>query len=569
MKRNPPLFLRFLIILNLLFLVQSNLSLAAASEKRVALVIGNSAYQNTPPLANPRNDASAIGQVLKRIGFDVDMVFDAGKSDMDQALRRFGNKLDGSRAAVFYYAGHGIQVDGINYILPVDANLKKERDLNWEVSDMTVVLKQMEGHNRVNLLFLDACRDNPLSQTLARSMGENRSASIGRGLAPMKASAGTLISYSTKDGEVATDGIGKHSPYTEALLKYIEMPGIEVGLMLRKVREEVIAATNKRQVPWEYGSLLGEFYFTGPVTVQILPKADNSAVESKTETLYWESIMNYQNPAVFEAYLKKYPHGEFSELARIKLADLKKESVKSGKTSVADSLPNVPVKTSGSQEFPSESPDASVLPDGKPTGNTNVDGKPSGVNAKVDDKPAGKSPVEISDSSTSLKRSSKYSKLGINGIELPDTSPSWMMVRDNETGLVWEVKQNKDGVKDYGNPNDSDNTYLFFEASQKFIAALNTAKWGGFSDWRLPNRKELGTLYRNNDIDPRIDTSFFPNTQSLFYWSSTTDFRDRPKAVGFSGGSGGWGGDFDDYYGGNYGKSGSYGYYVRAVRGGQ
>ncbi len=143
------------------------------------------------------------------------------------------------------------------------------------------------------------------------------------------------------------------------------------------------------------------------------------------------------------------------------------------------------------------------------------------------------------------------------------------MVRDNETGLVWEVKQNKDGVTDYGNPNDSDNTYLFFEASQKFIAALNTAKWGGFSDWRLPNRKELGTLYRNNDIDPRIDTSFFPNTQSLFYWSSTTDFRDRPKAVGFSGGSGGWGGDFDDYYGGNYGKSGSYGYYVRAVRGGQ
>ena len=251
MLRNQMVLLKLLVIMNLLFLIRGQPALATTPEKRVALVIGNSAYQNTPPLANPKNDANEMGKVLKRVGFDVDVVVDATKSQMDQALRRFGNKLDGSNAAVFYYAGHGIQVDGVNYILPVDASLKNERDLTWEASDLTTVLKQMEGRDRVNLLFLDACRDNPLSQTLARSMGENRSASIGRGLAPMKANAGTLISYSTKEGEVAVDGKGKHSPYTEALLKHIETQGVEIGLLLRKVREEVIAATKNKQVPWE------------------------------------------------------------------------------------------------------------------------------------------------------------------------------------------------------------------------------------------------------------------------------------------------------------------------------
>ena len=334
-------------------------------------LIGNSAYQNTPPLANPRNDATEIGKALKRIGFDVDLVVDATKPDMDQALRRFGNNLAGSSAAVFYYAGHGIQVDGINYILPVDVALKTERDLNWETSDMTTVLKQMEGHNRVNLLFLDACRDNPLSQTLARSMGESRSAVIGRGLATMKANAGTLISYSTKEGEVAADGRGKHSPYTEALLKHIEMPGVEIGLLLRKVREEVIAATKNKQVPWEYGSLLGEFYFTGPVTIQVQPEASKPSAGSKNESLYWESIMNDTDPAAFEEYLKKYPDGEFSGLARYKINSL----TKGGKNPPpVDVIPqSEQIKPSGSLNISSDPSDALVVLDGNLIGNTDME----------------------------------------------------------------------------------------------------------------------------------------------------------------------------------------------------
>ena len=148
-------YLTALFLLSILFSPSLFSAQSIDKEKRVALVIGNSAYQNTSPLANPRNDATEMGKVLKRIGFDVDVVVDATKPQMDQALRRFGNNLAGSIAAVFYYAGHGIQVDGINYILPVDATLSTERDLSWEVSDLTTVLKQMEGHNRVNLLFLD------------------------------------------------------------------------------------------------------------------------------------------------------------------------------------------------------------------------------------------------------------------------------------------------------------------------------------------------------------------------------------------------------------------------------
>ncbi len=366
MQKKNPFLLRLLLILDLMFLI-SHASHVAASEKRVALVIGNSAYQNTPPLANPRNDATEMGKVLKRIGFDVDVVVDATKSQMDQALRRFGNKLDGSIAAVFYYAGHGIQVDGTNYILPVDSTLKNERDLNWESSDLTIVLKQMEGHNRVNLLFLDACRDNPLSQTLARGIGESRSSAIGRGLASMKANAGTLISYSTKEGEVAADGKGKHSPYTEALLKHIEMPGVEIGLMLRKVREEVIAATKNKQVPWEYGSLLGEFYFTGPVKIQVKPEKKRPTSESKIEALYWESIKSDTDPVAFEEYLKKYPDGEFSGLAKHKINTLKKGGKKQSPVAVVPQSDQT--KPPDRLKISSDSPNALVPLDGNPARN--------------------------------------------------------------------------------------------------------------------------------------------------------------------------------------------------------
>jgi hypothetical protein len=294
--------------------------------------------------------------------------------------------------------------------------LKNERDLHWDSCDLTTVLKQMEGNNRVNLLFLDACRDNPLSQTLARGMGESRSSAIGRGLAPMKAIAGTMISYSTKDGEVAADGKGKHSPYTEALLKHIQTPGVEIGLMLRKVRQEVISSTNNKQVPWEYGSLLGEFYFSGPVTIQVQPGADKSPSGSKIEALYWESIMSETDPDVFEDYLIKYPGGAFREIAKRKIEKLNKggskpattkvvpQSDKTKPSAVDDVSRSDQTKPSAvndvvqsDQTIPSVVDDVTQSDQTKPSGKLKITSNPPGADIYLDEKYVGVTPAELVD----------------------------------------------------------------------------------------------------------------------------------------------------------------------------
>jgi Caspase domain/Protein of unknown function (DUF1566)/PEGA domain len=317
-------FIKHVLAASLLLSIFASSTLFSAQnevqEKRIALVIGNSSYENTPKLLNPRNDAMAIGSALKKLGFDVEIRTDLAKIEMDQAIRQFGEKIEGSKAALFFYAGHGIQINRNNYLLPIDAKLKTIKDVDFELTDLNLVLKQMEGSTRINLIFLDACRDNPMSQILVQNA--TRSANIGRGLAPVNASAGTLISYATKDGELALDGKGKHSPYTQALLDQIVQTGVEIGVLLRRVREQVMKTTDEKQVPWEYGSIVGEFYFANTINIQIHP-SDNSSTNDNVEALFWQSIMNESNPAVFDEYLKQYPQGKFSGIASIKLSNLK------------------------------------------------------------------------------------------------------------------------------------------------------------------------------------------------------------------------------------------------------
>jgi hypothetical protein len=181
------------------------------------------------------------------------------------------------------------------------------------------------------------------------------------------------------------------------------------------------------------------------------------------------------------------------------------------------------------------------------------------------DKPVAVQTGKATSATASLKPPSKYTKLDSNGKQLPDSAQSWLTVQDNETNLIWEVKQNKDGVKDYGNPNDADNTYIRFECDKKFIKALNGANWGGFSDWRLPSEEELKTLVDFNGRKPTINTAYFPNTQSSFYWSSTTGIRDFSKRVDF--GEGPDVTNYDGFDGFNVYKVNNV--YVWAVRGGQ
>jgi tetratricopeptide (TPR) repeat protein len=232
-------------------------TLPTDSRRRVALVIGNGKYQFAAPLANPPNDAADIAQALRKLGFDVVEGRDLDRPGMDNAIRQFGRKLDDADIALFFYAGHGLQVNGKNYLVPVDAKLERPGDLALDAVDIGNVLAQMEAEKRVNLIFLDACRDNPLARSLARSLG-TRSSAVGQGLASIQSAIGTMIAYATQPDNVALDGEGRNSPFTAALLKHIVTPGLEIGTLMKRVRADVIATTRQKQVPWDHSSLVGD-----------------------------------------------------------------------------------------------------------------------------------------------------------------------------------------------------------------------------------------------------------------------------------------------------------------------
>lgn len=258
---------------------------AAVDKKRVALVIANSTYQNTTQLKNPANDGRDMAQVLRRLKFQVIEGFDLDHEQMRAKIRDFTSAIDGAEVALFYYAGHGLQVAGKNYLAPINAKLEKESDLDFETVQLNLVLRQMEREQRTNLVFLDACRDNPLTQRLARSMSTTRSAAIGRGLARVESGVGMLISYATSPGMVALDGQGRNSPYTQALVKHIEQPGVGISDLMIKVRQDVLATSKGKQVPWEHSSLTGNFVFKDKVkTAAVATPAPKAAVPTTTVT---------------------------------------------------------------------------------------------------------------------------------------------------------------------------------------------------------------------------------------------------------------------------------------------
>src|SRR5262245_36979148 len=230
----------------------------AAADKRVALVIGNSAYENVPKLTNPSNDASDIAAKLHGLGFEVVEGIDLGKRDMEKRIRDFSDRLSGADVGLFYYAGHGLQVDQKNYLAPIDAQLKSESDLDFEAVELDLVLKQMVRNAATSIVFLDACRDNPLAANLAQI---SRSLDVGRGLARVEAAASMMIVYSTEPGKVALDGTGRNSPFTAALLRHIDSQGESVSDVMIDVRNDVLSATSGKQRPFESASLTGQFFF--------------------------------------------------------------------------------------------------------------------------------------------------------------------------------------------------------------------------------------------------------------------------------------------------------------------
>ena len=301
------------------------LSLTSAhAERRVALVIGNSGYANVAELKNPYNDAKGMSEKLTDLGFDVVTGLDLSLRDMRQTVREFIKKLDNADLALFFYAGHGIQVNGENYLVPVDAELSTHLDLDFEALPANLVLNAMEQSTKVNLVFLDACRNNPFTENLARSMG-TRSSAVGRGLAKIGSGVGSLVSFATQPGNVALDGDGENSPFTTALIKHLGTPGQDITRDLVMVRRDVLEATKGQQVPWDNSSLTGEVILKQLEMVQPV-EPEKPAINPQIELAYWVSIKSGESIAYFETYLTRYPEGQFADIAKIRIDELKSRS---------------------------------------------------------------------------------------------------------------------------------------------------------------------------------------------------------------------------------------------------
>ena len=233
-----------------------------SAERRVALVIGNSAYQHVSQLTNPGRDATAIAATLRSIGFDVvEAKTDLGRSAFVETMRTFSKQAAKADWAMVYYAGHGIEINGNNYLVPTDAKFETPQDVQYDAVPLSLVLSAVEGASKLKLVILDACRDNPFITQL-QSGGRGGAA---RTLGVINSEGGTMIAYAAKQGQVAQDGIGNNSPFVESLVRNMQRPGLELNMVFRRVRDEVLAATGKRQEPFSYGSLPGQqFFFVNP-----------------------------------------------------------------------------------------------------------------------------------------------------------------------------------------------------------------------------------------------------------------------------------------------------------------
>ncbi|HZF33019.1 MAG TPA: caspase family protein [Candidatus Angelobacter sp.] len=339
-------FLLPLLAAALIFASAASAATTTGSQRRVALVIGNSAYQYAPHLPNPTNDAEAMAASLQKLGFEVTKGIDLDRTETEMIVRQFSKSLPGADVALLFYAGHGIQVGDQNYLIPVDAQLADETDLHFEATDLNLVMDLMSREPRVSLVFLDACRDNPFAQTLARSMGSTRSTSIGRGLAIVDAAAGSFIAYATTPHEVALDGNGNHSPFTAALLSHMDTPGLSVSDLMIDVRNDVLTATQNKQRPWDTSSLTSPFYFTPAVDVATTdtgpspvssnavptPAVDSTPAVDK-EVVFWQSIQSSNSPAQYQAYLDQYPSGTFAPLARARIDELQPKPADTSRSS--------------------------------------------------------------------------------------------------------------------------------------------------------------------------------------------------------------------------------------------
>jgi uncharacterized caspase-like protein len=301
---------------------------AAPAEERVALVIGNGLYRHVPPLTNPPSDARLVAETLKSLDFRLigdAALLNGDRAAMERAIRDFGKRLRGHSVGLFYYAGHGVQIEGENYLVPVAADVEDAADVKYELVNVGYVLDEMKNAgNRLNIVILDACRNNPFGGRGLRALT--------RGLAQMQAPEGTLISYATQPGNTASDGSGRNSPFTKALTVAMLKPGLSVFETFNDVGISVKTATGGQQQPWLASSPIeGTFQFRTrgllppPAQLASVPPGTSttSGASAADDRAFWESVKDSNSIAELKAYLDRFPEGTFASLATLRIRQLK------------------------------------------------------------------------------------------------------------------------------------------------------------------------------------------------------------------------------------------------------
>ncbi len=297
----------------------------ARAERRVALVVGNAAYANAPTLRNPRNDANDVAETLKKLGFEVEFGLDLDQQNFAQAIDRFARALDGADVGMFFYAGHGLQMNEKNYLVSTNARLNSEFLLSSETIDLEAIVRLMESKVPVNLIFLDACRNNPLAENLRANLASTkRGASLGRGLARIEPSGhDTLIAFAAAPGQEAADGRDRNSPFTASLLKRMPQPDLEVSVMLKEVAADVRLETRNNQRPQQLSDMSKTFYFAKAepkpvVAAAVPPPPPPSAGDDRAlDVAYWSAAQSANDCEATRAYLRRFPNGVFIELAKL------------------------------------------------------------------------------------------------------------------------------------------------------------------------------------------------------------------------------------------------------------
>ncbi len=318
-----------LFICFLAFLLETQTGFAG---ERIALVIGNGAYQRVPALPNPPRDSADIARALERLSFQVTRLDNANAAEMRKSLVEFGRKADGSDVALVFYAGHGMEVGGENWLIPVDAELQTDTDIESEAVSLRSVNLQVAKARQLGLIILDACRNNPFAGKMKRSLATR---AVDRGLARTEPTDNVLVAYAARDGTTASDGTGRNSPFTSALLRHIETPGLEISFLFRRVRDDVLAATNREQQPFVYGSLSKDEIYLKP-SLAPAPEKVAAAAKSGEDEQFWEAIKTSDVAGLFEEFLRRYPRSSRASEARQRLASLSSPQQNVAKSEAAD-----------------------------------------------------------------------------------------------------------------------------------------------------------------------------------------------------------------------------------------